>query len=323
MKVDLFYLSPNPYGGWVTYTAHLMRCLEANGIKPTLFKIRPRTEKKERDFGYGISYRNISLDDALARNERRLIVAAAKNFASETEALYNKGAGLVVHDPTELKNLPPLKGNVIVIRRVGLTYIPQATFIRHPYTIKPYDHRGLKKWNAISTCRIDFDKHTDILLDANRLLPKEKRIEIRGFENRIYTRFKIVPNYPEWEQSKAAYPRTVDAAYELLQQAFFAVDMSQIKGDGGGTQYSFLEAMNAGAINVIHKSWVMEGDDMRPNENCLAVADAAELAKVLGSGLHEHVGQDMRRIVDNGLRHLLNHCHEKVGPQYRTFLEGL
>jgi len=316
MKVDLFYLSPNPYGGWVTYTAHLIRCLEANGIKPTLFKIRPRTERNERNFGYGVKYRNISLNDALARNERRLIVAAAKNFSRETEALYSNGAGLVVHDPTELKNLPPLKSNVIVVRKVGLTYIPQATFIRHPYTIKQYDHVLEKKWNAISTCRIDFDKHTDILLDANRLLPEDKRIEIRGFENRIYTRFKIVRNYPEWQQSKAAYPRTVDAAYELLKQASFAVDMSQIKGDGGGTQYSFLEAMNAGAINIIHKSWIMENDDMKLNKNCLAVSDAAELSKVLESGLHEH-------IVENGFLHLLNHSHEKIGPQYRVFLEGL
>lgn len=320
MKVDLLYLSPNPYGGWVTYTAHLMRCLEANGIEARLFKIRPRTEKKERDFGYGIKYRNISMEDADKLGNRKLIVAAAKNFLMETTWFYCSGAGLVVHDPTELKNLPMLSDNIIVVRKAGLQYIPNATFIRHPYSIKQYDHRIEKKWNALSVCRIDFDKHTDILLDANRLLPESKRIEIRGFENRIYTRFKILPNYPEWVQSQGAYPRTVDAAYEMLQQATYAVDMSQIKGDGGGTQYSFLEAMNAGAINIIHSGWVRENDDMVPGENCIAVNGAGELAMLLENDIH---AEDRKRIVENGIRHLLNHCHEKVGPQYKAFLEAL
>ena len=37
--VDLFYLSPNPYGGWVTYTNHLMEAFKAVDVKCTLFKI--------------------------------------------------------------------------------------------------------------------------------------------------------------------------------------------------------------------------------------------------------------------------------------------
>jgi len=319
MKVDLFYLSPNPYGGWVTYTAHLMRCLEANGVEAKLFKIRPNTENRERDFGYGVKYRNISINDATLLGNRKLIVAAAKNFAQEALWLYCSGAGLVVHDPTELKNLPMLSDNIIVVRRAGLKYIPNATFIRHPYSALPYDHAP-KQHLAVSTCRIDFDKHTDILLDANRLLPENKRIHIRGFENRIYTRFKIVPKYPEWEQSKAAYPRTATAAYDLLKQATYAVDMSQIKGDGGGTQYSFLEAMNAGAINIIHASWLRNQDDMVNGENCVAINGPGELASLLDSDIHQ---DDRARIVNNGLKHLAHHSPEVVGPQYKKFLEAL
>lgn len=319
MKVDLFYLSPNPYGGWVTYTAHLMRCLEANGIEAKLFKIRPNTESRERDFGYGIKYRNISIADADKLGNRKLIVAAAKNFAQETTWLYCSGAGLVVHDPTELKNLPMLSDNIIVVRKAGLEHIPKATFIRHPYSSVPYEYLP-KQHHAVSTCRIDFDKHTDILLDANRLLPENKRIHIRGFENRIYTRFKIVPKYPEWEQSKAAYPRTATAAYDLLKQATYAVDMSQIKGDGGGTQYSFLEAMNAGTINIIHSNWVRKHDDMVPGENCIAVNGPGELAYLLDHDIHP---EDRKRIVVNGVCHLMQHCPEVVGPQYKQFLEAL
>ena len=48
--VNLFYLSPNPYGGWVTYTSHLMDALrKAGGIHVNLFKVRPKSEKFERD----------------------------------------------------------------------------------------------------------------------------------------------------------------------------------------------------------------------------------------------------------------------------------
>ena len=38
-----------------------------------------------------------------------------------------------------------------------------------------------------------------------------------------------MPKYPEWEQSKAAYPRDKDAAFNLLRRAVFSVDMSAIK----------------------------------------------------------------------------------------------
>lgn len=319
-KVDLFYLSNNSYGGWVTYTAHLFKCLEATGIQTRLFRIGNRTEKRERNFGYGVNYRNVSMEDTHSLGNRKLVVAAAKRYLEETTWFYGTGAGLVVHDPTELKNLPPLGDNIVVIRKAGLQYLPDATFIRHPYIARPSGGKVAKKVNALSVCRIDFDKYTDILLDANRLLPEDKRIEIRGFENRIYTKFKIIPEYPEWVQSRGAYPRTAEAAYEMLQQASFAVDMSQIKGDGGGTQYSFLEAMNAGAVNIIHSNWVREGDDMAPGKNCLAVDSAEELAEVLS---RKPGGREHKRIVGNGLQHLENHSPEKVGPQYKAFLDRL
>lgn len=229
MKVDLFYLSPNPYGGWVTYTVHLIKALQSVGLEPTLYKIGSRSEKKSRDFGYNTQYRNISLPDALASPNKKLIVAAAKNFKEQTQVLYDANAALVVHDPTELKNLPDLtNGRVVVVRQIGASYIPRATFIRHPYESKQLPAVDKYK-HAVSVSRIDFDKHTNILLDANRLIKDEHhKIEIYGFENRIYTRFKILPHYPEWKQSKVAYPRQINAAYAILQGAQYMVDMSLI-----------------------------------------------------------------------------------------------
>lgn len=322
MKVDLFYLSPNPYGGWVTYTSHLIDVLQESEVEVELFKIRSRSEKTTRDFGYGKRYRNISMAEALSRTNKKLIVAAAKTFQEESSTLYKEGgAGLVVHDPTELKNLPALDGRVIVIRKVGLETIPQATFIRHPYMMRGVYEINDKRTHAVSVSRIDFDKHTDILLDANRLLPDDFKIQIRGFENRIYTRFKIIPNYPEWVQSKAAYPRTKTAALELLFQSHYNVDMSQIKGDGGGSQYTFLEAFDAECVNIIHKSWIRPNDDMVPFVNCLAVENAEELADILNSIPSEEGLRDIRA---NGLTSLVNlHNYVVIGEQYREFFKSI
>jgi len=331
MKIDLFYLSPNPYGGWVTFTHHLIQALKSADMEPELFKIRPRSEKKTRDFGYGERYRNISLPEALQRQNLRLIVAAAKQFKEQTQTLYDHGAYLVVHDPTELKNLPSDldSSRCVVVRRIGKQYLPKATFIRHPYKNQDWfqnQRKGYrdKKKQAISTSRIDFDKHTEILLDANRLLPEEKKIDIRGFENRIFTRFKIVPKYPEWVQSVAQYPRTKDAAYDLMLEAKFNVDMTEIKGDGGGTQYTWLEAWDAACIPIINQKWILKDwkDDMIPDWNCLTVEDGEQLARLLAQGTSEFLDDEcISMLVKHGFKSLEKHEPSKIGSEYKKFFE--
>lgn len=329
MKVDLFYLSPNPYGGWVTYTSHLMKAMRAVGIEPRLFKIRERSEAKTRPFGYNEVYQNITLETALASPNKKLIVAAAKNFKEETDGLWNAGAGLVVHDPTEIKNLPSDVGTerrVVVVRRAGLKILPHATFIPHPYIRRTSPDVVDRDRHAISVSRVDFDKHTDILLDANRLLPTDKRISIRGFENRIYTRFKIVPKYPEWKQSIGHFPREPDAAFNLLQQHRFSIDMSEIKGDGGGTQYTFLESWDAGCVLVINAAWmngVVEKDDMQPEFNCRRVGDAEELARILANAEGRVLQSYFDSLVQGGYASLANHAPYRIGEQYKSFLGGL
>jgi hypothetical protein len=301
-----------------------MKTLRMVGVEPTLFKIRERSEKKFRQFGYDERYRNIDITEALERKNPMLIVAAAKNFAPQTDVLWAHGAALVVHDPTELKNLPPDVPNsdrVIVVRKIGQTYLPKATFIRHPYVRVQEPEYVERTRNAVSVSRVDFDKHTNILLDANRLLPESKRITIRGFENRIYTRFKIVPKYPEWVQSVGHFPRGQNEAFKLLQEHVFHVDMSEIKGDGGGTQYTFLEAWDAGTVNVINKAWVREADDMVPGANCLDARNAEELAAILAGGtLTKDQLSDIRY---RGYAQLALHHPGVVGAEYKGFLRGL
>ena len=62
------------YGGWVTFTAHLS--LKYNY---ELFKVGKRTEPNKRDYGYGIEYKNMRIDDLLEKNNL-LITAVDKHY---------------------------------------------------------------------------------------------------------------------------------------------------------------------------------------------------------------------------------------------------
>jgi hypothetical protein len=321
MIINLFYLSPNTTGGWVTFTAHLMMSLREQGHEVYLFKIGNNSELNDRPFGYGIKYRNVTADEAVRvakfKDRKSLVVAVQKNYAEVSEALLSVGAKAVLHDPTELRAGFALRAPVApwVIRRAVLRQVPGSVFIRHPYVRRPAPPKLPKKRGAVSTSRIDFDKHTEIILDANRL---GAGIEIRGFENRLYTKFKIMPKYPEWVQSVAAYPRDADAAYELLLKAKFMVDMSLIKGDGGGTQYTFLEAWDAGAVPIIHVDWILPKDDMVVAGNCLVASDGAHLASVL----KQATGATIAPLVEAGYKSLRRHAPKIIVPQVVEWLNA-
>lgn len=325
-SVNLYYLSPNTTGGWVTYTAHLMAALRAAGMRPTLRKIGNKTETKSRPFGYSEQYTNTSLETAFRLADRGsvdLIVAAAKNLREATEGLLARGARIIIHDPTEFNNVDATlidPKRCVVIRKVGLDHVPGATFIRHPYKRRPEKEDAVKKTiKAVATSRIDFDKNTTMILDANRLLlaAGHEAVRIYGFENRLYTKFKVCPHYPEWEQSKCAYPREAKAAYDLLAPAEYLVDMSVIKEDGGGTQYTTLEAWDAGACPVIHEGWLRDDDDMVAGQNCAAANSGMDLAGFLSGALTEP--QRFRLVLDGQLQ-LQDHAPEVIGPLYAKFL---
>jgi glycosyltransferase involved in cell wall biosynthesis len=326
MRINLFYMTPNNTGGHVTYTHHLSLTLQMMGADVYLYKIRDREEQTRRPFGYGLLYRNITLDVAKQLPGAKLIVATNKPMNDKINGLLAFGARVVIHDPAEFKHGwdHTLAVRPIVIRKSMLAHIPDAVFIRHPYIPFSLGKRmptTQERKLAISTSRIDFDKNTHILLDANRSLADEHKIVIRGFENRIYTRFKIVPEYPEWEQSKAAYPREADAAFNLLREYLFMVDMSLIKGDGGGTQYSWLEAWDAGAVPIVNAGWIQPKGAMKPNVNCLTVEDGAGLAALLSHAVNAMKGGiafegTMSKMRKEGSKELRKHGPEVIGPKY-------
>lgn len=280
--IYVLYATKVNIGGWATFTRHLVDSLLAQGQEVKLVKLGNRDEPFTRPFGPSHQYRNITLDtlvDAVADSDAKCIVAAlGKHYVDDVEMLIQEGAKVVIHDTAESTCRMELNHKPWCIRKT-LAEQFGGVFIRHPYIRQgAKDVITRRSKNIYATSRVDFDKNTTMILDANRLGAK---IDIVGFENRLYTRFKVMPEYPEWKQSaerEHPYPRTGLDSFELLRTALAMVDLTDIKGDGGGTQYTFLEAWDAGAIPIIGEWWLQKSDDMQDEVNCFAIKDAQNLA---------------------------------------------
>ncbi len=263
-RVILAYLAQPRYGGWPTFTAHLHRGLRAAGYEPLLVKEGNKTERKLRNYGRKINYQNLSARDIIAnaKNHPTIITAVDKHHHQVAAELIKAGVPIVIHDPTELKT--PISdlaatAKVIVIRESMLTHLPHANYIKHPYmrhgTITTHERKP-----AASISRIDFDKHTELIVNANQTL--NEPIDIYGFCNTVYAHFKLKPIDPTWDKNYRGRFDADDlwAAKRIAERYQRIVDMSIIKKDGGGTQYTFLEAADAGSALILNEGWQPRGD---------------------------------------------------------------
>ena len=79
------------------------------------------------------------------------------------------------------------------------------------------------------------------------------------------------------------------------------IDMSTIKDDGGGTQYTFLEAIYQDCILILHRDWVKQGDIFKEGINCLAAENPEELVELLTNNI------DYTYLIKESKKILLNH----------------
>jgi len=291
--ISLVYLAKPIYGGWVTFTVHLSKKYNYR-----LYKVSKRSEKKMRPYGYGVDYQNVSLEDLL-KLPNLLITAIDKHYWSILPHL-NPTTRIVIHDPTELKtsksNPNPLvqeqellkKFKVYTIRETVQKYLLDNFTITSEFKIHPFYEYGTHidpyKCHAVTISRIDFDKNTDIILKANLLIkdPK-KKVQIFGAENRLYVHHKLgeLNFYNYWKgKFNRDYPLTYQEK-DILKDTHYVVDMSTIKNDGGGSQYTFLEAIYQGCVLVLHREWITSCSSFKEGVNCLAAESPEELAKIL------------------------------------------
>lgn len=314
-RILLAYLAQPKYGGWVTFTCHLARGLHAAGYTPVVVKNTKRTEKQTRDFGRQIRYQNLSTDALirLARQHRVIITAVDKHHHDTAARLIEHGALIVIHDPTELRE--PLlstlsSAQIIVIRKTMQHHLPHAQFIPHPYMSRQMKDITARR-PAAALSRIDFDKHTDIIIEANRQLAVP--IDIYGFMNPIYAHFKLDQLDPDWKKNYhgAFTAESLWSAVRVAAQYERVIDMSIIKGDGGGTQYTHLEAANAQTQLILHSDW--QPTELLANyaHTCTTPDELAELCKAAPQIKHD------------AAQHLLqNHDAKMIASQYIAALNN-
>lgn len=313
---NLIYMAKPPYGGWVSFTAHL-----ALKYKCNLYKIGNRTEilkdgqPKHRKFGYGINYQNISIEDAI-KLPNILITAIDKTYYKYLEH-FPKNTKLVIHDPTEVKgkSTQPVIDNlsrfkIYTIRSTVFDMLKQnfnitSKFLVHPFYEYEYDIGNKNK--SVSISRIDFDKHTELIIKANDILKKNgnnNTVDIYGAKNDLYV-YHHLKNKLDLNLEKyymGTFGKEFSDLTNLLKNAKFVVDMSAIKGDGGGSQYTFLEAIHQNCALVLNSKWV-DGvsTPFKNGYNCFVVSDENGLAKLLSQN------PDTSKIVKNAKKLLSSH----------------
>ena len=264
--MNLIYMGKPTYGGWVSFTAHL-----ALKYNYKLYKISKRTEKlksgeaRMRKFGYGVMYQNLSIEDA-KKLPNILITAIDKKYYEFLDQFKNN-THLVIHDPTEVKGkscqpvLDVLSKYVIITIRKSVKkflfekYNVQSKFKYHPFFEYKKKIMTDNKSGAVSISRIDFDKHTEITLMANKYLSSANKIDIYGAKNDRYVYFKLNKTNLDFEKYyKGTFKKSFEELDNILSTKLYVIDLSAIKNDGGGSQYTFLESIYQGCILILNKT---------------------------------------------------------------------
>ena len=300
---NLVYMAKPIYGGWVTFTAHLN--LKYNY---PLFKIGKRSETNQRNYGYDVAYQNLKIEE-IVKKPNLMITAIDKHYY-EYLHLFPKGTILVIHDPTELKGKdnPVVKYihnfRIITIRETVQKYLKDNFNVDSEFKVHPFhEYKSAIEplsYKCVSVSRIDFDKNTDLLLKANLHLEEEQQIQIFGAENRLYVHHKLVQlNFKDYWKGK--FDKVYPLQYEnkdILKGCKYMIDMSTIKNDGGGTQYTFLEAIHNECVLILHNDWIDKGTLFVRGKNCLGCSDENDITQILQEDSdYQKIVKDSKKIL--------------------------
>ena len=326
-RLNLVYMAKPTYGGWVSFTTHmalkydleLLVYVENNEHNK---KVGKRTEKDRlRNYGYGLKYQNMAIED-ITQKDNLLITAIDKTYYKYLD-MFPYGTKIVIHDPTEVKaksskalidNLPRFE--IFTIRKTVQKYLKDnfnldSQFMEHPFYEYPVTKTPFSKKNRIvATSRIDFDKHTDIILKANQLLSKNNQIEVYGAKNGLYVYHNLTNKLDLKDILDKSYKGTFTKSFNdldsILHNSKIMVDLSAIKNDGGGSQYTFLEAIYQGCVLVLNNKWI-DGINTTPfvdGYNCIVVKNEEDLKQVITSTKY-----NLNEISDNARELLEPHVY--------------
>jgi len=360
-ETQFLYLHKFFYGGVTTFTAHLLHTMGVTRKDQNMLPVLRPSLKSEhilRDFGYGLHYKNISVE-SLCRIYFPFITVVKDNYFHAIKELSDNqkrktsemeiNPVIVIHDPRDVSEriAQLLKfWKVVTIRKTVQSYLEmkygiESLFLYHPFfrynttTSSSLELGGLPtRRGAVSISRIGFGKNIDIILKANKILDSQYQgganakngsnlIEIYGcpapryvylfLRNRRVDESKstcskdMINNGDFRKYYCGKFERSFSAVSEILSQRKFVVDLSTVKNDGGGTQYTFLEAIHNGCALILHRKW-LEGIctdpgycDFREGYNCFAVENENELAELIDSD------PDTRKVNENAWKLMYRH----------------
>lgn len=337
-QVHLVMLNPNKFGGTVTYTAHLYHALKAAGAEPMIYEIGKRLSGP-RGFGYGCPVMRcpshiIAGLKGIIHITACVMTRANKNdeYERAVAELYDAGAFITIHDPNDLNNSFDREfissRRIAIIRPNNTRICPNATFIPHPFVrhYKNFMFSATREKHAVTLSRLGAIKRTKWIVEANRFLPPSRQVWLRGYDDRFFTYNAFVRDgkYPEFRQDsdlppgeQKTFKKELGEAQKIAVQAKYLVDLTEIKGDGGGTQYSFLEGIDAGCVLILNKAWTDVHCSMwKDGYNCLTVGSMEELVDTLNKtrsfGFLEGLASKAHSI-------LTNHEPFKIGRRYLEF----
>jgi glycosyltransferase involved in cell wall biosynthesis len=232
------------------------------------------------------------------------VISELEKKKASTSIKQKKNKFLVIHDPRDISNrmIPYLKKwNLITIRKTMQDYLKQrydlhSTFIYHPFypypTFNKQSNTTDKKYGAVSISRIGYGKNIDILIEANKkLVDKKKFIDIYGCITPKYLYLTFGKNNPDFKNSyHGKFKKSFFTISKLLSKYKFVVDLSVVRYDGGGTQYTFLEAIHDGCALILHRKWIedvyryykkKDYCDFKEGYNCFAVDNSDELVELI------------------------------------------
>lgn len=297
--IALFYNAFRNPNGTITITKHIETMFRAMGEEVRIYRMvsKPGKSKPLTTVG-GPLAREVDVNAAIdiVNNYPSLMVHymhdGSVNQEYAVRLVLETGLPFIIHDhrglkPEMLDAAHRSNARIVFIRDTLRKRFNEESnihydtiFLKHPY-IRHEDVDVKMKYNAVSLGRVAREKKIEMVCEANALLRVGSKIMIAGAEtDRIYSHFTLDKNYPEWKMYRIKEPGTDQFA--LCRSTKFSIDMTEFKGDGGGTQYTFLEAMDAGSQLVLNANWMKFGNsEMQEGYNCVSVGSPVELAGVV------------------------------------------
>ena len=271
-------------------------------------------------------YQNVSINDILNWTERPFFITIFKeSYLPVITRLNDEGDNkniLIIHDHRDIseKVVPYIKNKwkLITIRKTVQEYLNtkynlDSLFLYHPFY--PYSVTSSKthkqKKGAVSISRISFEKNTDIIIKANNLLRRqEDQIKLYGSASRMYVHLLLGGYNGDFNKYyHGIFDKSFSTLSNLLAGVKFVVDLSVLKHDGGGTQYTFLEAIHNDCALILHRKWIENVNpkycDFKEGYNCFVVENEKELADLIRKD------PDTVTVVQNAKRLINRHINIK------------